>query len=607
MNSPDRSNRTALLSNTPFHILIILLVGAAAYVNSLYGPFHFDDLGISDKSYLWPRAFSSGSRQLVDLTFVLNHLLHGKQVFGYHLVNVTVHLAAAAALYGMIGAILTALQSRYTLSDGETDFLRRFLPFGTALLFVSHPIQTQAVSYIVQRYTSMAALFYFCSVMTFIRARWYSTGPCNQKRALVYSIVSLCSAVLAMRSKETAYTLPLMLLAVEAFLFQGRLLRNRYFLGAMLLVLLAIPLSRIAALQSGSGLEDLLYNIKHGTREELTYSRSNYLLTQFGVVAAYLKLLFLPINLNLDYDIPLQRSLWSIQVLVPLGIHMLLLGTAAVLLHRSRNPSSGPVGYKALCLRLISFGIVWFYLTLLVESSIIPILDVMFEHRVYLPSGGGILAVLATAAYLAGDRRNVQRAVWGGLLLVCCVFTVATIQRNRIWNNDLLLWEDTARKSPNKPRVLANLSAAYLDAYMADKAMPILIKILEIAPGMSDTMNNLGMALEQTERYEGRFNNGSSYLLRGRNVNPRYINSWFANTRNNLGLAYDYLGRPAEAAKCFETAVALVPSFELAWLNLYLTAVKQGNMKLAEASLQKLEEINPDKAAAISRQTAVRQ
>lgn len=577
-------------------LFIILLTGMAVYVNSLNGPFHFDDLGISDKSYLWPRAFTSGSRQFVDLTFVVNHLLHGQQVFGYHLVNVAVHLTAALALYGLVYSALTALAISFPSPDGqqfdELQFIRHFVPFSTALIFVCHPIQTQAVSYIVQRYASMAALFYLCSVLAFIRARSAAISGRTRWRIGLLSILSLISGVVALRCKETSYTLPIMLMVVEMFLFRGRLLRNKTFVGCLAALLLAIPIIRIAQ-QGLGGLEDLFFTIQHATKEELTYSRSDYLLTQFRVVVSYLRLLVAPINLNLDYDVPLQRSLFTLPVISSLMLHLALLSSALVLFFRSSRLLSEKNVFLGICLRLISLGIVWFYLALSVESSIVPILDVMFEHRLYLPSGGAFLVMTTLTATLVAGRRSWRMASWAVLATVCCVLSIATIQRNRIWNSDLLLWEDTAAKSPNKPRVLANLTAAYLNTGMPEKAVPLLLRTIELSPGFTDPLNNLGIVLDQLKIFEGRYDNGLRYIIGTRTVNMRYYNSWFANTRNNLGLVYEYAGNLEKARQYYEAAVSLTPMFDLAWYNLLLIARRQQDHQTASAAYARLEELNP--------------
>ena len=581
-------------------ISIILLTGIAAYVNSLNGPFHFDDLGISDRNYLWPRAFTSGPRQLVDLTFVLNHLLHGTNVFGFHLVNLTVHLAASIALYGLVNSALTALSVSFPcpstqLNSTDYYFTRVFIPFATALLFVCHPVQTQSVSYIVQRYASMVAFFYLCSVLAYIQARLASIRSQNSRSIWTLSILTLISGILAFRCKETAYTLPIMLVVAELFLFRGSLLRNKLFIGCMATLLLAIPAFRIAQHGLG-GLEELLFSLQHSTKEELTYSRTDYLLTQLRVIVSYLRLMILPVNLNLDYDVPLQKSFYSLPVLTSLMLHLALLTSAVALFIRSKRLLAEQPGYSGVCLRLISLGIAWFYLALSVESSFIPILDVMFEHRLYLPSCGGFLVMASIVAYVTAPRRSLHTTAWIALATVCCIYTAATIQRNRIWNNDLLLWEDTARKSPNKPRVLANLTAAYIREGKPEKALPLLIRTIELSPGFTDALINLGSVLDSLKIFEGRYDNGRRFIVGSRTVDMRYFNAWFANTRNNLGLVYEYTGNLAKARQYYEAAVSLAPSFDLAWYNLLLIANRQQDSQTAADAYAKLKVLNPNRA-----------
>jgi tetratricopeptide (TPR) repeat protein len=223
----------------------------------------------------------------------------------------------------------------------------------------------------------------------------------------------------------------------------------------------------------------------------------------------------------------------------------------------------------------------------------------MFEHRLYLPSGGGFLVMSAAAAALAASQRSLRKTAWAALALICCILTFATIQRNRIWNNDLLLWEDTARKSPNKPRVLANLTASYLREGKPEKALPILIRTIELSPGFTDALNNLGSVLDLLKKYEGRYDNGRRFIVGTRTVDMRYYNTWFANTRNNLGLVYEHTGNLTKARHYYETAVTLVPSFDLAWYNLLLLAVRQQDRELAAEAYKKLLVINPGLARSV--------
>jgi tetratricopeptide (TPR) repeat protein len=141
--------------------------------------------------------------------------------------------------------------------------------------------------------------------------------------------------------------------------------------------------------------------------------------------------------------------------------------------------------------------------------------------------------------------------------------------------------------------VLANLTAAYLREGKPEKAVLLLIRTIELSPGFTDALNNLGSVLYQLKKFEGRYDNGRRYIVGTRTVNMRYYNAWFANTRNNLGLVYEYSGNLALARRNYEAAVTLTPTFDLAWYNLLLIAVRQQDRELAVEAYKKLSVLNP--------------
>jgi len=590
---PNRFRKTLSLG-------IVLLTGLIAYANSLHAPFQFDDFGISDKAQLLLRLSSSTSRQVVDYSFLLNHSIHGNNVFGYHLLNLLIHLCSAVAIYYLAAYFILALSGENTevQSGKEAHFILLFVPLATALLFVSHPVQTQAVTYIVQRYTSLATLFYLLSTVMFVRARSFHVNGARRIQIWLAGMASVIFGLLAMRCKEISFTLPVMLLLVELFIFQGRMLRNRTFLAGMTLLLLIIPVQQI--LHHGSArLDDLLYGLSKGTREELTYSRTDYLLTQFRVVVTYVRLLIFPVNQNLDYDYPLQKLFFTVPVISSLLFHLLILSSAAFMFFKSRNFFKEHNVINGTCLRLGSLGVVWFYVTLSVESSIIPILDVIFEHRLYLPSGGFFLAVVSLSALYLVRREPTRVFAWATLVLLCLILTTATIRRNMIWNDELRLWEDTANKSPHKPRVLNNLATFYIVRHMPEKAIAPLLHALDREPGSTESLNNIEVLLAQIPEARGRFGSGTKFLTGNNNVDVRFIDPWFAITRNNLGLAYELQGDRTKALLYYEKAVTLAPKSDVAWLNLTLLSAQQGNNIRALEALDKLKQLNPLRAKAV--------
>ena len=171
-----------------------------------------------------------------------------------------------------------------------------------------------------------------------------------------------------------------------------------------------------------------------------------YLLTQVRVIATYLRLLLSPINQNVDYDYPIAKSLFQLPVLAS-GLLLLLLISAAVRLARDY--------------RITSFSILWFFLTLLPESSIIPIRDVIFEHRLYLPMAGYSIFLASAIYYCVGKKAVIRMTLI--LIMIVSWYALLAYARNLVWTNDLTLWEDTARKSPDKARPYFNRGIAYVN------------------------------------------------------------------------------------------------------------------------------------------------
>lgn len=580
---------------------IIMLAGIACYVNTFTVPFQFDDVGISNSYSLFSRLSRIGARYATDLTFALNHKLNGQSVAGYHVINLSIHLTTACALYMLVSSLIRSLFTEFTGDAGHSRILpnaaAQWLPAAVAVLFVVHPVQTQAVTYIAQRYTSQAALFYITTVWLYIQARSTHAVSGRSPALWAYSAAGVITGILAMFSKENAITLPVALLLTECFVFRGKLLKNKLFLLLLVCLMIIIPAQHLVR-HGGTGLDDLAYTINRSSREELTYSRADYLITELRVISTYIRLLVLPVDQNLDYDFPLLKRLFAPQVLLSLLLHLSLLSYALYLFVQSSKKLATDKHTEGVCLRLASFGIVWFYLTLMVESSIIPIVDVIFEHRLYLPSAGGILAITALAAPFALKSK---KTAWTLLSAVVVILGCATYQRNTIWNSDVTLWEDTARKSPNKSRVLNNLATVYLSRGMTEKAVLPLIRAVELQPGAADGLNNLGVLLDQLPEYAGRYTNGQQFLNRTKNVDMRYYNTWFANTQNNLGLVYDHIGNHSSAVTKFRLAAVLDPRNEHVWHNMYISARKLGNTAAAQEALDKLKSLNPYRAAAVVR------
>jgi len=675
-----------------FHLLIITIVGLIAYSNSFNVPFQFDDLRIiPDNPYIKnldnfipfhePHEYNpmdeyNPRRYIGYLSLALNYRWGGINVTGYHIVNFLMHLTNGILVYFFV--ILTfrtpyfrretldvkretsgtqdqesKTDSQFTIHDSRVVDNSRFtihhshlIALFSALLFVSHPVQTQAVTYIVQRFTSLAALFYLASVVLYVKGRL----ACRPAGKLASYLLCLLSAVCAMKTKEIAFTLPIMILLCEFIFFRASRKRKLLLLVPVLLTLVIVPLSM---LHIDKPLGEVLSDLSEKSRLQTDMSREVYLMTEMRVIVTYIRLLLLPVNQNLDYDYPIERSFFSLPVLLSFLFLLTLFGIAVYLLYRSRqettvsskklvvsseeteaeggrsgNDSPFTTHYSLFTIhysRLIAFGILWFFLALSVESSFIPIVDVIFEHRLYLPSAGAFIASTAAlfAVAIKMERRwpLAEKALVLLLLVIVTGFSVATFARNRIWQDEMRLWEDVVRKSPGSARAHNDLGFIYIAKGLNDQAIEQLNAALLLRPAYPDARVNLGIAYNAKGMYDQAIihfmialsmapddadahnNLGISYVSKG--MIDQAINQYrialriqpdYAEAYNNLGVAYGKEGKLDQARENFEQAIRLKPVYFEAYNNLALVYRNMGDDAKAEELYRKAGQMKPASA-----------
>jgi protein O-mannosyl-transferase len=584
--------------------LIIVLVGLAAYANTFSATFNFDDLAVIQGHLLLEKMSVSlpellkGRRMFGDLTFLVNYGLHGLNVFGYHLVNLAIHLLNACLVSALVvTTVKTPGVAGAAPSSGESAEVSRTgraLGLFAALLFVAHPVQTQAVTYIVQRYTSLATLLYLAALLFYVQARLSRlageqlSGPLS----IPLYILAILAGGLALRTKEIAFTLPFCIVLYEAVFFPGTLPRPRKGLLLLALLLLAAAAGLVF---SGMASVSLVERLAAASREDLL-PRSAYFFTQLRVIVTYLRLLFLPVGQRLEYDYPVFRTFFTPQVACSFLLLAALLVIAVYLWRRSgRFAPQRPV--TAASLRLAAFGMLWFFLTLSVESSIIPIADVIFEHRLYLPSVGAFVAIVAAVVAavdrLAANRTRAMELAGYAFLTVTLVLAVATFQRNRVWATEATLWTDTVTKSPNLSRPWNNLASVYIRQNEPRRAVAALVNSYNLSPGNIATCRNLALALDRLGSYDGRFRSGADLLDGQGRVRPDRMTEWYGVVLNNLGLAAEVLGNRQAAIDRFREAIRMAPQLAEPHLNLGLALVAAGDMKGAEAEYLFLEKLDP--------------
>ena len=297
------------------------------------------------------------------MTFALNYHFHGLDVFGYHALNLTVHLLSSILLWWLM--LLTFAAPR--LRNEEISKYKGWIALFSALIFTAHPVQTQAVTYITQRYSSLSAMFYLAALALYMRGR---IG--QRKEGALCWAGAVISAILGMFTKEHVITLPFLIVVAQwLFLSEPRGLEQKSRwpgIGIVLFFALALIVPAIYSFNIQGILGQRFISESHG--QEIVTS-GNYFLTQLRVLTTYISLLFLPIKQNFDYDYPLSQSLWE-------GPTFLVLFSPGA--HMAGGQNGTPPAIDGM-------GILVF-ITLSVESSIIPIANVIFEHRLYLPLAG---------------------------------------------------------------------------------------------------------------------------------------------------------------------------------------------------------------------------
>jgi len=360
------------------HVLAIgLIAGVAllAYSNTFHVPFHFDDRpnitqnpNVQIRVFTWDsmerlvkNTYKESLRIFAYFTLALNYHFGGLDVFGYHLVNFLIHVASGAFLYWflLLTFNLPSLKEKY----GSISYK---VALFSSLIFISHPIQTQSVTYIVQRMACMAGMFYLLSLVLYVKGR-LSTG---RPRVLYFGGMVL-SYLLGVFSKENVAILPLFIALYEFYFFQGLDLSPR---GKKVLLILIGGLLVLGAFGFMIWGRRYIGVIAEGYQYR-TFTMWERALTQSRIVLYYLTLLAFPhpSRLNLDYDFPISRT-----ILDPPATLVSILIIAGLIGYSIWTAKRKPV---------LSFFILWYFGNLVIESSIIP-LEMVYEHRLYLPSVG---------------------------------------------------------------------------------------------------------------------------------------------------------------------------------------------------------------------------
>ena len=552
-------------SATVCSLLFLIVMGCFVYANTLNVPFHFDDenniqhpaLRIESlDSEQVAKAFTDGtlaSRPVSNFSFALNYFIGEYRVQGYHLVNIFIHVCAGIFLFLLLRATLTLPPNREKYPKASTIALL------AALIWIVHPLGIQSVTYIVQRMNSMAAMFFVLALLLYVKGRERQLASERRQSALpawAWFLACAVAGLLAIGSKEIAATLPFFIFLYEWYFFQDLrwswLKKKLYWLLGVLATVFCA-----AYAYTGGQIIDRVFN-SCGGRDFTVLER---VLTQFRVVIHYITLIFYPNpnRLALDYDFPVSTSLLAPPTtLYSLLAILALLALAVVLARRER---------------LISFCLLWFFGNLVIESSVIC-LEIIFEHRTYLPSMFVVLLVVGLA-YRAG-RHN--RLVAVPLVLVVALLSWWTWERNKVWQTGESLWADSVSKHPNKARPHANLGNAFVEQKRFAEAEQEYRHSLRLDPRAKIAHNNLaGLLLRQ-----GKTEEAEEHYREAVRLDPKYVQA-----RVGFGSILRTRGDYLVAAEQFHEAQRVAPEDAVINKNLGNALLRAGKPEEALPYLQK--------------------
>jgi Tfp pilus assembly protein PilF len=555
-------------------LIALLLAGAAAwaYSNSFQGVFVMDDrFGIVDNpniKTLWPltQAMSAppelpvSARPVASLTLAINYALAPddvrdvltpggpsappdrrerflRNVWGYHFFNVTLHVLAGFALFGVVRRTLLSERLRARFASSSTA-----IAFQCTLIWLVHPLLTDAVTYVVQRTEVLMGLFCLLTLYCGIRA---GDRDLRIDRRRWWAAAAIAACAMGMGSKQTMVGAPVLVwlwfwtfgptLSREPEAAGERRLRWGLYAG------LAATWIILAALVAMERWPHSIGLAREG------WTPWTYLLTQTGVIVHYLRLSIVPSPLSLDYDgWPMARSIAQI---LPYGAFLLVLFGATVIAITRRHPLGFPAG--------------WFFVLLAPSSSVLPLAtEIAAERRMYLPLAA-VVVLAVVGAYVLGQRllervvadsrtRRTAGIVAAGTMVIGIVAALgtATYARNHDYWSDEGIWRDTVEKRPANPRARLNYG---VDLYAAGRLIDAereLREAIRLKEASAPAHGNLGAVLCRL----GQLDEGIQHLERALALDPEYTTAY-----GNLGEAYGSRGQRALAAQYFARAVEAAP------------------------------------------------
>lgn len=510
---------------------LFFIISFLLYSNTLYAPFVFDDIpNIVENQHI--KALNPGyffrfenldSRPISYLSFMLDYKINGFYPVGFHLINILIHALVGILLYHLLSLLYQTGKAFKALDSNRYIFF-----FFISILWLVNPVHVQSVTYIVQRMNSLAAFFVLLSLICYVKGRLLQKTGNKTHKTLLYFAGSIVSFFLALGSKQMAITLPVNILLIE-FIFIQESPWNFFKKNIFFFLIASVALVTICFFMTNNDPVRLILS-SYAKRD---FTLEQRLFTQLRVVLFYITLFAYPnpSRLNLEHDFSLSNGLFDpITTFASLVIILSLLGIA-VLKHKKE-----PV---------LSFAIFFYFCNLIVESSFIG-LEIIFEHRIYLPS----MFLVTCAIYYLFKYFN-SKLCYTICVILICLSSYWTFQRNQVWSSEQSLLEDCTQKSPNKYRPHYNLGIVYAEKGNSQGAIKSFKRAIRLNPDYASIHTNLAIELMKIKDYE----NAELYLLKSLEIKQDY-----SYTLNAIAKLYFKTGKNELALKYFKKNIKLNPS-----------------------------------------------
>jgi tetratricopeptide (TPR) repeat protein len=519
----------------------VVYLAYLVYAPALSGPFVFDDVslpydtpGFSSALHMWTR----GVRPLLMFSYWVNYRI-SQAPYGYHAVNFVCHLLNCLLIFLIAGKLL------------RPDPSKGLLPAFAAAVFLLHPIQTEAVSYIAGRSECLSVLFFLAAYAVFL----YRPAPAISWKIAIAVLVLFGAAAAA---KEHTLVLPALLLLTDyywnpGFSFSG--IRRNW--------RLYVPIALGAAAGGVLVARILAHNGSAGfSLKDFTWYQ--YFFTECRAFFVYLRLLVFPAGQTPDWDYPISRNIMDHGAIFGLAAILALVGAA--IYFRRRYP-------------LASYGFLVYVLLMAPTSSFVPIKDPVAERRLYLPMIGILLVLIAALSRIRVDRRKLA-AAFGGIAIV---LGILTYQRNLVWANEIDLWEDAARKTPGKQRVLSQLAHAYFSSGRCLDAIARYAEAARVAQPDYGLLVDWGLAYDCADQPD----RAVAELRAAAKINPT------AHVYSQIGMVYAKQSRWQEALDALDQAAKIDSNYDMIYDNRGGIRAKTNDLAGAAADYHHALSINP--------------